>query len=542
MPRFVMGSLWWVAAAVVVDFAIGDLPVHCLRHEIVGEWEFFLGPASSVRSSCGHMKPDRSEKQPAVFLPVVSETKKVALQNPNVAQTKNDSIGNWTMIYDEAFEVNVEGLSFVAFSRFIITKGADGRKRNVSHCSETQLGWYRDYRRNQWGCFYAKQTHPRRPVTSLATSSGEALSVLGIEDHNEPVRLGLKDHELIVNHLNHLNSSWKAQVYPQYVGMTVAEMNKMSGLRRPLPQPGPMHRHRSSLLAQQQKGNASRAQTSLSNEDLPETWDWRTVERGAHLDPSINQGGCGSCYTVATIRMLSARHRISANKPGAEPFSISFPLHCSEYNQGCDGGYAFLQSRWSEDVGLIPEHCMQRPRHGRCEVQCSAKELERNRYRAANHRYVGGYFGGDNERVMMEELYHNGPFVVSFEPTEDFMYYSEGVFRTVKPSAEDSLPRRKLEWEKTDHSVLLVGYGEERGEKYWVIQNSWGANWGDSGFFKMARGIDESGIESIAVAADVVPDSRPGVLSDFLQNLSKEPYMDKRRGTHSSKRSLLAQS
>lgn len=29
---------------------------------------------------------------------------------------------------------------------------------------------------------------------------------------------------------------------------------------------------------------------------------------------------------------------------------------------------------------------------------------------------------------MMEEIYENGPIVVSFEPNYDFMYYSEGIY------------------------------------------------------------------------------------------------------------------
>jgi len=45
--------------------------------------------------------------------------------------------------------------------------------------------------------------------------------------------------------------------------------------------------------------------------------------------------------------------------------------------------------------------------------------------------YVGkGYYGGTNERAMMEEIYKNGPVVVAFNASPDLYYYSSGVFIT----------------------------------------------------------------------------------------------------------------
>lgn len=57
---------------------------------------------------------------------------------------------------------------------------------------------------------------------------------------------------------------------------------------------------------------------------------------------------------------------------------------------------------------------------------------------------------------------------------------------------------------RIDHGVLLVGYGAAgyapirfKEKPYWIIKNSWGKHWGEKGYYKICRGRDICGVDSL---------------------------------------------
>lgn len=97
----------------------------------------------------------------------------------------------------------------------------------------------------------------------------------------------------------------------------------------------------------------------------------------------------------------------------------------------------------------------------------------------------GAYNVSLSEDDLRVQLFQVGPISVAFQVIAGFRDYKSGVYTTdfCKNGPQD-----------VNHAVLAVGYGSENGVNYWIIKNSWGAAWGDNGYFKMQRGVNMCGI------------------------------------------------
>jgi C1A family cysteine protease len=87
----------------------------------------------------------------------------------------------------------------------------------------------------------------------------------------------------------------------------------------------------------------------------------------------------------------------------------------------------------------------------------------------------------NDENALITAL-NGGPVSVAIEADEkDFQLYKSGVFSGPCGTT-------------LDHGVLAVGYGTDNGVNYWKVKNSWGASWGEAGYIRIERGVQEGGL------------------------------------------------
>lgn len=75
---------------------------------------------------------------------------------------------------------------------------------------------------------------------------------------------------------------------------------------------------------------------------LPNEFDWRNRGGVNYISPIRNQENCGSCYAFGSMALYEARERIYTNNTVQKVYSTQDIVSCSQYSQGCEGGFPYL--------------------------------------------------------------------------------------------------------------------------------------------------------------------------------------------------------
>ncbi|CAO2177850.1 unnamed protein product [Urochloa humidicola] len=225
-------------------------------------------------------------------------------------------------------------------------------------------------------------------------------------------------------------------------------------------------------------GAAAHPYWNYTDLDVPESVDWRT--KGA-VTPVKDQGDCGDCWAFAAVAAIEGLNKIKTGK--LVSLSEQELVDCSSKpGSNCNtGGDAMEAMEWvATNGGLTTESDYP---YEEDEGSCKLDKMR-------NHvvKIRGAESVEQNNEAALEVAVVRQPVAVGIYVKPEFQNYKSGV----------------INWpcnlEKVNHDVTVVGYGAEHcGRKYWIVKNSYGEDWGEKGYFRLERRVeDEQGTSCIA--------------------------------------------
>ncbi|XP_053286125.1 procathepsin L [Pleuronectes platessa] len=196
-----------------------------------------------------------------------------------------------------------------------------------------------------------------------------------------------------------------------------------------------------------------------------------------------DQGYCGSCWAFSTTGAIEGQ----IYKKTGQLVSLSEQnlVDCSKaYGTfGCNGAwmanaYDYVVNNGLQSTSTYP--------YTSVDTQPCYYDSRRAVAHIKDYRFIPK---GD-EQALADAVATIGPITVAIDADHaSFLFYSSGIYD--EPTCNPN---------NLSHAVLLVGYGSDGGQDYWIIKNSWGSSWGEGGYMRMVRdGSNTCGIASYAL-------------------------------------------
>lgn len=280
---------------------------------------------------------------------------------------------------------------------------------------------------------------------------------LGESPQNLKTRYQLfKNNIRLINEHNSKQSSFKLGIN-KFSDLSDKELSQFHGLN-------------SSLLTDEEDLLSSSPSLPVS---VPDTVDW--VAQG-YVTPAKDQGRCGSCWAFGSVVALEGSHKKATGV--LKNFAEQEYLDCVfTTRDGCTGGATHVCFDFNKNTG----HMASQTSYPYTATDVDRSECDLTKFK--NSLISGKVTGRVTSRHIETEentvkLLSLQPVTLFIEATRTLHQYKEGILMD------------QTCWSQTNHAVAGVGYTPQ----YIIVKNSWGAGWGESGFFKLMRGWSNCGL------------------------------------------------
>ncbi len=198
--------------------------------------------------------------------------------------------------------------------------------------------------------------------------------------------------------------------------------------------------------------------------------DWRKEYKVSSVK---NQENCGSCWSFSAVGSVESAWAIKHNQ--LYNLSEQELIDCSSTygNQGCHGGSMDAAFEYIIQNGLCSNNSYPYTANQNMCVKDQCKSL----VSISNYSNIER----NNEKLLERALIYQ-PISIAIQANKrSFQFYKSGVYSDLDCGTE------------LDHGVLLVGFGydHEYDMKYWIVKNSWGKSWGEDGYIRLLKNVDD---------------------------------------------------
>jgi len=286
--------------------------------------------------------------------------------------------------------------------------------------------------------------------------------------------------ESYIQRLNQKGLPWKAEKNKRFEGMTKEEAKRLLGTKKDF------------LPSETVKVARRKEEGKREKRDFPIQFDSRTQWPGC-VHHVLDQGQCGSCWAFGATETLSDRFCIESNGKINVVLSPESLVSCDwEGNFGCSGGIPQLAWEYMEWAGILSLDCFPYTAGNGTVPDCPSSCVNGSQ---PFKKYYAAEFSQSTFLTAWEiqnAIFSDGPVEGTMSVYDDFFAYSSGVY----VASDDAVY-------EGGHAIKIVGWGHDATSNldYWIVQNSWGTDWGMNGYFWIQRGVDMCGIDRDASAS-----------------------------------------